>query len=275
MRTLPVELTTEFSKDFMCEKHLFVMGFSTPQYWTDFGQNIYYGGRWYLSKDITFDSLELSMNPKIDTTTLNIDDVDRRLTKIILSDDIVGEQVEIYVVGLDKNIQVLNVPALLFMGYCDSSARPIGSKKFAITVYNHMIKWKMMTPVRISSPTCQWDFKKGPDAVISTDSATVTCVKNHVGDVTNKPRTGANWATYWTAGGSGGVTWLEGDWYLQGTCRYSGAETWCDRSWERCLALGNTIHFEGRRWLTNLQDKKIWWGTSADAVVRAYLSRKH
>jgi len=43
-------------------------------------------------------------------------------------------------------------------------------------------------------------------------------------------------------------------------CAYAGAEIWCDRSWERCSELGNTINFGGFRWLNNIQDKEIWWG---------------
>ncbi len=43
-------------------------------------------------------------------------------------------------------------------------------------------------------------------------------------------------------------------------CTYAGAETWCDRSYTRCTALGNTIHFGGFRWLPSIEDKEVWWG---------------
>jgi hypothetical protein len=43
-------------------------------------------------------------------------------------------------------------------------------------------------------------------------------------------------------------------------CGYVGAETWCDHSWERCIALNNKINFRGLRWLPYLIDKQIWWG---------------
>lgn len=36
--------------------------------------------------------------------------------------------------------------------------------------------------------------------------------------------------------------------------------TWCDHSWNRCTALGNTINFGGFRWISALADKDIWWG---------------
>ncbi len=43
-------------------------------------------------------------------------------------------------------------------------------------------------------------------------------------------------------------------------CGYTGTETWCDQSYERCSSLGNTDNFGGFRFLPSLQDKQIWWG---------------
>lgn len=43
-------------------------------------------------------------------------------------------------------------------------------------------------------------------------------------------------------------------------CGYSGAETYCDRSYARCLELGNTANFGGFRWLPSIEGKEIWWG---------------
>lgn len=50
-------------------------------------------------------------------------------------------------------------------------------------------------------------------------------------------------------------------WPFKGSlCAYAGAETWCDQSFARCTALGNTINFGGFRYLPDLQDKQLWWG---------------
>lgn len=45
-------------------------------------------------------------------------------------------------------------------------------------------------------------------------------------------------------------------------CTYSGSETWCDRSYSRCSALGNTINFGGFRWLPSIEGLDIWWGAT-------------
>jgi hypothetical protein len=43
-------------------------------------------------------------------------------------------------------------------------------------------------------------------------------------------------------------------------CHYSGYESWCDRSYSRCMALGNSANFGGFRWLPSLETKEIFWG---------------
>lgn len=48
-------------------------------------------------------------------------------------------------------------------------------------------------------------------------------------------------------------------------CTYSGGETWCDQSYDRCLALSNTDSFGGFRFLPSIEEKNIWWGRIQDA----------
>lgn len=43
-------------------------------------------------------------------------------------------------------------------------------------------------------------------------------------------------------------------------CGYTGGATTCDRSYQRCVDLGNQDNFGGFRWLPSIQDKPIWWG---------------
>lgn len=47
-------------------------------------------------------------------------------------------------------------------------------------------------------------------------------------------------------------------------CGYSGAETWCDQSYARCIVLDNTDNFGGFRWLPNLMEKEIYWGRTTN-----------
>jgi hypothetical protein len=65
------------------------------------------------------------------------------------------------------------------------------------------------------------------------------------------------WSHKTLAKHSASCRWKE----FKGTeCAYAGAETWCDRSYTRCAALGNQVNFGGFRWLPSIIDKELWWG---------------
>jgi hypothetical protein len=48
--------------------------------------------------------------------------------------------------------------------------------------------------------------------------------------------------------------------FKQLECAYAGEQVWCDQSYERCAALGNTINFGGHRFLPAMSERQIWWG---------------
>jgi len=65
------------------------------------------------------------------------------------------------------------------------------------------------------------------------------------------------WTQRTLAKHSASCRWKE----FKGTeCAYAGAETWCDRSYTRCVAVGNQANFGGFRWLPSIIDKELWWG---------------
>lgn len=50
-------------------------------------------------------------------------------------------------------------------------------------------------------------------------------------------------------------------WVFKGTeCTYSGVETSCDKTYERCEVLANTDNFGGFRWLPSVTEKDVRWG---------------
>lgn len=273
MEILPLELAQELMKDFFCARYLFQFEWTTPKYFTDMDQDIYYGGHWFKGKGkgIRFDKLD----PRADSIIINIDDVGYELRDLILSEDIREKVAQIFLLAIDKSLQPLGSASRRFYGFCDAPSRPSGSNDIEIRIINHMRYWRRLTPRRVTSPTCQWTFKHGPDVVlISGTNYTCKGDQEHCAHTTNRPGTGTYWANWWDVGGSGGKAWVEGDWYSPGTCRYSGPQTWCDKSWERCLELFNTLNFEGRRWIPALQEQKIWWGSPSDPTTRAYVMKK-
>lgn len=50
-------------------------------------------------------------------------------------------------------------------------------------------------------------------------------------------------------------------WSFKGTeCGYSGTDTTCDRTYNRCVALSNEANFGGFRWIPSVMEKEIQWG---------------
>jgi hypothetical protein len=67
----------------------------------------------------------------------------------------------------------------------------------------------------------------------------------------------SQWSQHTLAKYSASCRWKQ---FKGAECGYSGGETWCDRTYARCQALGNTDNFGGFRWLPSIVDKEIWWG---------------
>ena len=260
MRTLHAFLTGELAAEFNCIRHFFVFQWSTIWKWVDFDQDVLYSGDWYRSRDIVFPEAQISASPQVDSITVELDDVDQSITNIVLAEDIKDKRAMIYLVALDKSCKVLGTPDLFFLGNCVRGFKEQSATRFSIEIQNDMGRWKRLTPRRTCSPTCQWEFRHGPTKVWGTDSQTYTAIIDGVNHAANRPITGADWEDHWVLAGADGIAWVAGDWHLVGTCRYTGAETWCDNSPDRCEALNNRVNYGGFPYMTQLQDAKIWWG---------------
>jgi len=50
-------------------------------------------------------------------------------------------------------------------------------------------------------------------------------------------------------------------WSFKGTeCAYAGDSDWCDKSPERCAVLDNYVNFGGRKFISDIEGQKIFWG---------------
>jgi phage-related protein len=50
-------------------------------------------------------------------------------------------------------------------------------------------------------------------------------------------------------------------WEFKGLeCTYAGEATSCNKSWERCSALNNTLNYGGFRFLPSTSEQVVWWG---------------
>lgn len=156
MKGLPAELTVELVKEYHAISHLFELSFSITYHWTDADIDVYYGGTWWTSKGVSFDSASFSASPKVDNIEFNVDNVDLSVSTLVMAEEVRGKPCTIYRVALDKNMTVLG-STKLFVGFVDGIE--IDGKRGRFSIYNHFIRWKMSTPRRIHQATCMWTFK--------------------------------------------------------------------------------------------------------------------
>lgn len=158
VRSLWPEVTQELIKDVVHIQHLFTLELTSATYrWTEGANSIYYGGYWYLSKQIKFENAGITLTSQIDSITLFIANVTKTISDIILSEDVRNKEVIIQRVLLDRNLYVVGSPATVFVGFIDRIR--VDRKEARIEIFNHMIRWKTQTPKRLHPPTCPWIFK--------------------------------------------------------------------------------------------------------------------
>jgi len=257
MKSFPSDLLTEIIKRIHTRTYLVKLQFSHPLYLTPFSEKILHENQWYSPRKIEFKGGQISMLARADHITLEANNSDRFFTYLAESERIEGSPVYIYEAYLDLHAKIIG-SWVFFFGYVDRYR--ISPRRASLMIYNHMIKFKTPTPRYIHGAACRFEFKKKSSIIIGTDSNQYTCIFDHIAVANNRPVTGAFWRMFWTLGGSGGSVWQSESEYLVEGCNYTGAETSCDQSYDRCIELGNQANFGGFRWQPYLADKDLWWG---------------
>lgn len=182
---------------------------SGTEYMTDADQDIYYGSQWYTAYPITYDNFVLGQKPEESGFTLEIGNVKKKWSTLILLEEIRDKRVTISRILLGRNLEVIGIAYIIFLGYTDQGV--IDKRVAKIEVYTQFIKWKTLTPRRIHQDTCTWKKFTGTECG-----------------------------------------------YIDGTV--GGDDSWCDRTYERCTVLTNTLNYGGFRFLKDLASKEVWWG---------------
>jgi hypothetical protein len=156
MKTLAAEFTTELEKEVNCLKHLVLINFSTPLRLTDADVNVWNGVYWWYPWGLEFDAAKISSTAKVDSINFSVSNVDRTFSTIILTEQTQGKECHIWRVALDKNMKIVGW-TMIFMGYLDAVSADNQRARFE--VYNHFVKWRVMTPRRVHQATCHWTFK--------------------------------------------------------------------------------------------------------------------
>ena len=285
MQSLPIELTRELGRTYHSVRHLYEFSFTSKTYrWTDANVDVYEeaivceNNYWWKAKGIEYGNIQLEALPSIEQVTFTINNADHEVSDRILAEECRGKRVRVYAVALDLHMNVLG-GVLIFYGYTDRVR--ILPNKLEIECYNHLIKWKTLTPRRLHTSECFWVFQDDDTCTYNPAAQATTTVAGAWGAV-------ATFDVAATAGMSdttdtkirvtlddGSYHWSKitsvvdantliiDDAFTAGTVGGGNAVqtyAWCDHSWERCVELSNSANFGGFRWCAFLQDKNVKWG---------------
>jgi hypothetical protein len=245
-------------------RHLFKLVATATYRWTDCDRKVYFDGNYWTQLNLDFSGFNLGLTGGIPGLSFDVPNVSRWFSNIARAEDLRNREFTIYRVALNRSLKVIGYTAEsqiepLFKGVVDSLpdiTREIGK----VEIVSHRITEKGEGPRRNHSPGCQWTFKDVATRILGTNGSTYTCKQDIINHAANRPITGAHYADYWTLAGSGGIAYVAGALSTSGTCRYAGAETWCDHTKGRCIALSNFDNFGGDEFITDMQGKQIYWG---------------
>lgn len=269
MKTFPALVTAEYAKSAIFKGHLFKLEAASTYRFTSTDRKVYFDGNYWNPIKLTFGPFNIEMSGAIPSFPIKAPDINKFWSGLHLSENLRYKNFTIYEVLLDANLKVIgyateaaladpSTGSCIFKGHVDAP-RNLNPKNATFDVVSHRISERGEGPRGNYSPTCPWTFKHTGHKVLGTNGSTYTCRANHIGHAATKPITGANYTDVWTLAGAGGAAYVVGSYYQAGTCRYAGAETWCDGSIARCKALGNEINFGGEEYISDLQNKKVIW----------------
>ena len=231
-RSIPANIITKFESGEITSFHLFkyeVNGTIYPI--TDCEVSIYSNAdgtyRTYLSRGFSFDEISYSNGNIIDSCSLKIDNIDGVLTSIFVDNTIIDEPCELYLAIInDENNSITDEAGNLITDEAgvyitdDYKNKVLNTQQLFNGVLNDFSLDESELSITATSIFTKWDQNSN--------------IKH-----------------------SSLCRWKE----FKGTeCRYSGAQTKCDRTYARCIQLSNTSNFGGFRWLKNIEDLDIYWG---------------
>jgi len=206
---------------------------------TDCDVDMWFGGEKYDSIDFTYGKIETSATMGVDSINMVYNNADLVMSGIILSEDIIGRPFSLGFicvvpgVGGDKVITEDQVDILLEGGLVggEDMILEAGEMVGPFTIIGgHSLFYGLIA---------DWDLDE-EEAKIEVQNELVFWSKRTLRKCSSSC-----------------------PWEFKGTeCGYSGGQTWCNQSYERCDELSNTDNFGGFRFLPTIAEKDIWWGRS-------------
>jgi hypothetical protein len=201
----------------------------TTYYYTDCDVPISFDSHEYTPRKFTPESVRYSNNEIVSSVTFTIDDIDMDLKALFVGGTPQGGAVKYSLIVLDENYQLY--PPL---DYLITTA----GDYLTTTAGDYLVADDGESAILFEGLIDDWEADE-TELRLTVKSIAIQWSRKNVA----KQSASCRWKVF------------------KGTeCAYSGAETWCDRTYARCNALGNTANFGGERWLPSIVGKSIWWG---------------
>lgn len=236
MRTFSTSMTAAVSAEQAMLVWMLQMSFDSTYYYTNCDIDIIYNSNRYISRGFEITDISQTPNFNQDVATLRFDNVGREISGIVLGEDAANKTIICdYAVINPSTVAVGAESILLETG--DSMLLETGDGALlesSVTAGNYMVQGKHEL---LRGYVTSWELTE-QEATIKIGSEFMLWSKKTL----RLPTPNCPWS-------------------FKGTeCAYAGAETWCDKSPERCVSLANYVNFGGRKFISDLEGKKIFWG---------------
>lgn len=229
MRNFDATLYAELSKSVLHQFFMIELQLTSATYrFTETDIPIWYGGNQFYSLAFSFDNLSGSSALCVDEVDVDIDDTDQVMSALLCGEDVRNRPVILYY-GVIANQAVAGAAWEPGIAWAPGTAwMPSYTQKTVIV--EELLRYIIGG----------WELRDDNIARINLTNELVLwnkkCLRNQSS------------SCQWVFGGT--------------ECGYTGAETWCDQSHDRCATLGNQINYIGNRFLPALMKEAMWWGRS-------------
>jgi hypothetical protein len=235
MRTISTALQAEFADEQSQGYVLVKVSMGSTYRYTDCDIDLYYNGDRYIAKGFALNGIEQSPGFASDSISLDIDNVDRTFSAIVLSEDAANAPISVYYQALSNTFT------------SSVSADGVEFVDGDVVFTDDDFEWDSQLSAGISNVIGTLELYNGFLSEWNLDEQRI------------RLKIGSEFM-FWHKK-SLRLPTPNCPWAFKGTeCGYAGGETLCDKSPERCSGLGNYVNFGGRKFVSDVEEKEIYWG---------------
>lgn len=247
MRLITADILAEWQKENYRTFSMVEFDFNTIYRFNDTEDSIYdENSALFVPRTFTFDNINASAGMAVAQIDIVIDNTDQIISAILLNEDVRNNTVKLYV-GVVAETEILT-PVIggdtltLTTESGDTLTTEAGDTLITegteVTSYTRAIQTAIHTQEYMRGFVSSWELSSDNKAIISIKNEFVLWQKKALR-----------------------IQQSSCPWPFRGLeCGYSGSEMVCNKTFGKCLALGNNNNFGGFRFLPSIMEKEIWWG---------------